>query len=742
MIQTLQRALLTLFSIVITSFYAQAAVIYVDADATGSGDGSSWENAFTDLIPAIAESIIGDEVWVAEGSYTPNTTSATDYYSLKNGVGVYGGFSGTELLLEERNVELYTTILDGNINNPESSTDNLLHVVKALNTTLSTRIDGFTIINGRADGSFLPSDIGGGFLNEDGSCTVANCTFLGNYAEYGGAAVANYSSGILNMENCILRSNYSDARGGGIIVRDGTVNISNSDISLNESSGSGGAIRVYEGIINLDRCSISGNIAGGSATIHIDDEGSISCVNSLIVGNVANSSSVVNISLLSNNEPQSFINCTIAHNRNNDSGNVGNSRTMFLNDETDIRNCIVWDNNGVGTGEINSGGTTISHSIVSGGYTISGTQQPNIYQNNPEFVNAASTALAPFFHEDYNYRHALLAFPVDQGVNSFSSDLIADFDGNDRLNGPNVDLGAFENPYCINDEVEIIAEGGLEACEGDTVILFSSVAGEYMWSNNSADSVVVVTQSDEFELVLIDLEGCLGSAEETVTIFPTSIGISGQASFCEGSFTTLTATGNNMNIIWSDGQEGENALVSEEGEITVSAVSELGECPVEASVMVTESPTPSPAIFNTNNELSTGFYDAYQWYLDGVLISGATQNTYDALENGDYYVEVTNASGCSGVSDVITITGIIIDNISELESLVKVTPTLFNNQLFIDNTSGKVVEVNIFNSQGKIVVSQSQILETKVISTSGLASGVYVLLMTSGSESHAIRLVK
>lgn len=720
---------------------SSAATIYVDQSASGVGDGTSWQDAFIHIEDAIAASIIGDEIWVAAGNYSPQTTSEGGYYSLKNGVELYGGFAGTETTLDERDIQLNETILDGNINDPGLSSDNLIHVVKALNTTLSTRMDGFTIVNGRAEGVAFSSEMGGGFMNEDGSCTVANCTFLGNYSEYGGGAVAQYSNGILNMDNCTIQSNFSDQFGGGIIVRNGTLNLTNCDVSNNESDGSGGAIRVYEGIINIDRCTISGNISGNSATLHTGDEGAIHCTNTLIVGNVANSSSVVNVSLLSNNEPQSFISCTIAHNRNNDSGNVNNSRTMFLNDETDIRNCIIWDNNGVGTGEINSGGTTISHSIVSGGYTINGVQQPNIYQNDPEFINPGSTNLAPFNHESYDYRLPLLAFGMDAGMNSFSSDLDVDLDGNDRLNGENIDLGAYENPYCQINDLTILASDGLTACEGDEVSLSSSVMGTYIWSNNSSDSTVSVSSSGSYSLTVIDQESCLGMNEVDVTIFETEIEIEGETAFCEGEFTTLTATGDNVNYVWSDGQEGANAIFSEEGEYTVNAASQEGACPVQATVMVTEASTPDPAIFNIDNVLTTGFFDSYEWYLDGELIPGADSNEYEASENGDYYVIVTNAAGCGAQSPTETVDD-IFDNVTELELNPNVFPRIMTNEVHIDFGAEIDMQITITDLNGRVVLNERMNASRTTLNVSDYPNGMYLLNLVHKSGKASFKLLK
>ena len=50
---------------------AQATVRYVKVG--GTGDGSSWEKAAGRLQAAINASSAGDEVWVAEGTYQPDS---------------------------------------------------------------------------------------------------------------------------------------------------------------------------------------------------------------------------------------------------------------------------------------------------------------------------------------------------------------------------------------------------------------------------------------------------------------------------------------------------------------------------------------------------------------------------------------------------------------------------------------------------------------------------------------------
>ena len=101
---------------------AQGQIIYVDADATGDKNGSSWEHALTSFQDGLAAAIAGDDIWVAAGTYTPtaqidpgDARSAT--FQMKNGVGIYGGFdpSVEDDEWAERDWESNSTVLSGDI---------------------------------------------------------------------------------------------------------------------------------------------------------------------------------------------------------------------------------------------------------------------------------------------------------------------------------------------------------------------------------------------------------------------------------------------------------------------------------------------------------------------------------------------------------------------------------------------------------------------------------------------------
>jgi len=232
--------------------------VYVDGDAGGANNGTSWANAFNDLNAAIQNAPAGVEVWVAEGTYVPGASRSSTFLT-KSGVRVYGGFSGAETLRSERDFEGHETILSCEIGNPGTTTDNCYHVVNVgASFWVGAMLNGFTVTGGRADGAG-PDSLGGGVLAQGGGAVLANIVFIGNYAGLSGGGVYA-GGGFLPVYNSGFYGNQAAISGGGYDGSAAGQALANCIFTAN-SSFRGGAIAINGGSFApfLTNLSVYGN---------------------------------------------------------------------------------------------------------------------------------------------------------------------------------------------------------------------------------------------------------------------------------------------------------------------------------------------------------------------------------------------------------------------------------------------------------------------------------------------------
>ena len=197
-------------------------IVYVDADASGAGDGTSWSDAYTDLQTALAATGSG-EVWVAEGLYLPGASGELEAsFELRSGLALYGGFAGDELLLAERDPSEHATILSGDLDQDDTYgaswnwwqfdwtgyANNSSSIVRGDGVDASAVLDGFTIFAGSAEST---AGAGAGIHLVNASPTLANLTFEKNAWGRGSALFA--SGGQPAVRDCVVRDGYSFGQG-------------------------------------------------------------------------------------------------------------------------------------------------------------------------------------------------------------------------------------------------------------------------------------------------------------------------------------------------------------------------------------------------------------------------------------------------------------------------------------------------------------------------------------------------
>jgi predicted outer membrane repeat protein len=342
---------------------AAGGIIYVDANATGVNDGSSWVDAYNFLQDALMVTEAGDEIWVAQGIYKPHEGLMaipefdwrTATFQLVNGTAIKGGYAGLgEPDPNARSIKLYETILSGDLNGNDTEldvpagllddphrADNSYNVVMVSDVNDATVLDGFTIAAGNAslpDYPSLYSKGGGLHITGNSNLTVTNCTLRNNSAHWGGG-MRNESSGNLMVSKCVFSRNLGLGEGGGVHSTGNTIMadcIFNRNIVTN---GRGGGMHIA-GNMRLINCTFSNNSAGDYGGGVYTKSGYRQWITNCIF--TGNSAAWFGGGISCNHCRPTLTNCTFADNSAQE-GRTLNCGSALQSDPSDIKliNCLL-----------------------------------------------------------------------------------------------------------------------------------------------------------------------------------------------------------------------------------------------------------------------------------------------------------------------------------------------------------------------------------------------------------------
>lgn len=263
---------------------AQLSVtLFVIPSGATSGECTTWGTA-CDLQYALTKGAAPAELWVKMGMYTPTSgTDQTASFQLKNGVILYGGFSGIETVSDQREPGVNLTTLSGEIGSV-TTYDNSFHVVAGNGTNTTAVLDGFTINAGNATGAAPNNRAGGGMVIVNGSPTLTNVTFSNNSASSNGGGLYS-SGGGPELNNVTFIGNNAGSSGGGMFIVSGSPVLSNVTFSGNTAVYYGGGLTSSSSSPALNNVTLSGNTANQGGGIYNLNSSNLEIVNSLLWGN-------------------------------------------------------------------------------------------------------------------------------------------------------------------------------------------------------------------------------------------------------------------------------------------------------------------------------------------------------------------------------------------------------------------------------------------------------------------------
>ena len=350
--------------ILLSSFTLTAQTIYVNASASGNNDGTSWADAYTNLQTALDNAGASD-IWIATGTYSTSAVGSDTMavYAVRSATNLYGGFSGTESSLDDRDITANPTILSGDINGDDvagdlenNRSDNSFHVLY-IDSLLTGPIviDGLTFSGGQTsatDNSVLFNRAGGGIIGLS-PVLVRQCTFTNNFGRSGGGIYLLMDANGSVIEDCLFEGNASNSQSAGIMFNTLSNTQVNNCVFTNNQTNRGVIYPLFSDNVMVSDCEFieNSNIDGFSAGIFNWQPTNFKISGCTFTDNDAlNGGAIfVNASQVASMNPQNYIieNCTFSGNRATDFG--GGSLYIF-SASMNIEDCTFEEANIPGSG--------------------------------------------------------------------------------------------------------------------------------------------------------------------------------------------------------------------------------------------------------------------------------------------------------------------------------------------------------------------------------------------------------
>ena len=432
--------------------------LYVNKNATGTNNGLSWADAFTDLQDALAVVMDNEEIWITGGTYTPHASDRNVYFVIdKADLKLYGGFAGTETQLSDRVVGANETILSADL---QGNDVNVTDFIASYNNSTRNADNSYRVINITDTGNNLLLD----------GLTISDAHNNSGATSRGAAIIKNKTISHLTLRNCIVKDNVSRNDNAGLVAEfelnntsgtRGALIVENCQFINNMSRWATGIYSFVRGNTNVDitvaNSLFDGNIAGNLSNSVTGLSGSASWFRVITNGsnvtlNLTNNTYVNNQDLGTAQSLNNFSRATVAISK----GSTGISSVF----NASVNNCIFWDN--TTAGGVTTRSITDQYTIPANSLIINNSIDPLNFSDSSITSTNATTNGNPLFTNastgDYTLTSSSPA--IDAGDNTHVIGTI-DLLGNQRIFNTTVDMGAYEYTSAISIAPVVYLQGAM-----------------------------------------------------------------------------------------------------------------------------------------------------------------------------------------------------------------------------------------------------------------------------------------
>gem|GEM_PF-1893058 len=295
----------------------------------------------------------------------------------------------------------------------------------------------------------------------------------------------------------------------------------------------------------------------------------------------------------------------------------------------------------------------------------------------------------------------------------------------------------------VSNYPELEVSQDTQICQGEELILSASGAELYDWNGIGETSEITVspTETTTYEVTGTNGPDCSASASILVEVLdPPVMNVTENQEICEGEEITIGATGADT-YDW-DGLGDTPEITVSPVETTIYEVTgfNLIDCASTEAITVTVNPLPEASFLDNGNVLTASDGNEWQWFLNGELIEGATNQTIEVLEDGNYSVEVTSDAGCLGMSDEVFVIYVGIEELTNNQLTLFPVPVDGNGILNITGVNvAELTNLQIIDASGRMVWNSAK--GVSQIALNGMAAGNYVFSAQEGENWVRIQFV-
>jgi len=214
-----------------------------------------------------------------------------------------------------------------------------------------------------------------------------------------------------------------------------------------------------------------------------------------------------------------------------------------------------------------------------------------------------------------------------------------------------------------------------------------------------------------------------------LTVFEGLAPVNDTISMCPGDTLTLTSC-KAPNYLWITGDTTQSISVTQPGNYSLSV--STANC-FAASSMITviaDTVLGFPQITQNGNVLNSSVTNVnfiYEWFQNGISISGSNNPSLTVSTGGCYQLLITNPGGCSIWSDTVcmSFTGIANSNPQTFACSVNPNPVTGNARIVFENSNRDLFKLVIVDISGKTMLTVSTHDDEIVLMNPNLPAGIY-----------------